>query len=96
MKKKLLCYMIIFSIIYFSFPIFGQAKTVGDLMNELNALEAKENQNKQDKALTQSEITKANQNIDHINETVTKAKEDIEKLSVEIENLNKEIENKDE
>lgn len=96
MKKKLLCYMIIFSIIYFSFPIFGQAKTVGDLMNELNALEVKENQNKQDKALTQSEITKANQNIDHINETVIKAKEDIEKLSVEIENLNKEIENKDE
>ena len=80
----------------FSFPMVGNAKTVRDLMNELNALEAQDQQNKQDKNLTQDQINRTNQTINEITSTITKAKEEVVTLSEEIEKLDKKIAKKDE
>ena len=95
MKKKILCCILLLCFVPFSFPISGEAKTVRDLMNELNALEAQNSQNQQDKAMTQDQINQTNNNINQINETITKAKEEVENLSIEIDKLDKEIKNKD-
>lgn len=96
MIKKICCWCIILVMMCFTFPMSGSAKTVRDLMDELNALETQNNQNQQDKALTQDQINQTNENINNINETISKAKEEIETLSVEIEELNQDIEEKDE
>jgi len=82
MKKIFkLCLIFIF---VFSFYITVDAKTLGDLKNELAQLEKEKKEQDDKKALTQSEMNKVNDRIDVITQTIESSEIKIKDLSDEI------------
>lgn len=94
MCKKLIPILLILIILFPKTSV--QAKTLGDLKNELN--EAKENyaNTKKEQSLTESQMTTINSNIKKTQTDIEKISSDVEKLNKDIENLNNEIKLKQE
>ena len=94
MQKIIRFIIIIFSIMFILLPITANAKTLGDLKNEYNALEeqynAKNNEIQQN--IEQSEATSAR--IDSIYGEIAVAESEIKNLNEEINRLNEEIKEK--
>lgn len=84
MYKKLIPILLFILILYPNKNI--EAKTLGDLKNELEEAKKNYSQTKQEQTLTENQMANVNSNI-------KKAQTDINKISNDIENLNKEIEN---
>ncbi len=92
--KKLINIFIFITILNF-FPTTNvDAKTLGDLKNELSQTEQELKENKEDKQVTEQEMTNINSDIKGIQNTITKNYETIDKLNKEIEILNNDIEEK--
>lgn len=70
------------------------AKTLGDLKSELHKTESELSKNKENKQLTESEMTNVTNNISSIQNTISQNYKTIEKLNKEIEQLNIKIEEK--
>lgn len=76
-------------------PIEAQAKTLGDLKRELDALEEKYNNAQKEEEETKEKIEINNATINEIEKNVAQMEKDIEKLSEEIKQLNEDIKEKD-
>lgn len=95
MNRKLIFIFIIISMIFIpSYQV--EAKTLRQLQEELNQLEKAYNENKNQKALTQTEINTLNSQINTISANITQTKKEIEASQQEIINNQKEIEAKSE
>lgn len=87
----------IFLIILFLSPSMSvQAKTLGDLKDELKKAKEEYNKAKEEKVLTESQMTQVNSNIQKAQRDIAQISTDVEKLNNEIDELNVEIENKTE
>ena len=71
------------------------AKTLGDLKNELSKLEEKYAANQAQKELTEKEIETVNNTISSIDKQIEQINIDVKKLSDEIVSLNQEIDKKE-
>ena len=84
--KRLIKVLLIF-IIFFSFSVKTNAKTLKDLKNELAALEAKKAANDNAKKKTQSEISSASNRIQNITGQISNREANITRLTGEIATL---------
>lgn len=75
-------------------PIDASAKTLGDLIKELDALSAELNRNKQTKQLTEKQIADINNNIKNINADIANMQKEMSRINNEITVLNDNIERK--
>lgn len=100
MKKIIKFSIIVLSIITISYMSFtkieANAKTLGDLIDELNETEEKYKNNQNQKTLTESQIRSINNSITNIQGNITKTYKDIENLEIEIQELNNQIDEKEE
>ena len=86
--------LLFFSLFIVSFCVLScnvDAKTLGDLQNELNAKKQELDDNKNKKKLTQSEMNSINSNIKSIQNSINQIQIDTTNLTEEIEKLNQEI-----
>ena len=86
--------LLVLSLFIFSFCVLNsnvEAKTLGDLQNELNAKKQELDDNKNKKKLTQSEMNSINSNIKSIQNSINQIQIDTTNLTEEIEKLNQEI-----
>lgn len=81
--KKITMFLIVLMIITMPFCKV-EAKTVSDLKKELASLQAKYNENKNKKNLTDAQIASLNSEISTINASITTIKNDIEKANKDI------------
>lgn len=96
--RKLLTIILIIMIIIPSLIIPSEvvnAKTLGDLKNELSKLEEKYAANQAQKELTEKEIETVNNTISSIDKQIEQINIDVKKLSDEIVSLNQEIDKKE-
>ncbi len=95
MKKKIL--LLIFTIMVVIMPFVRvEAKTLGDLKDELEALEKKQAEAEKNKNLTESEISNLTSEINTITSNIEKTKENIKTTEDEIVKSEEEIEAKKE
>lgn len=97
MKRVLVCFLVILMVIH---PIFTgsmqvQAKTLGDLKNELQQKEQELQANKDKQAQTEQEINNVNASIKSIEAQISQTYIDIENLTNAITLLNSQIEQKE-
>lgn len=93
MNKKIL--LLILTIMFIIVPFTKvEAKTLGDLKNELKALEKKQAEAENKKNLTESEIEKLTSEINTITANIEKTKEDIKTTEKDIIASEQEIEEK--
>lgn len=97
MKKVFICLLVTLMVIH---PIFTgveevNAKTLGDLKDELKQKEAELQANKDKKAQTEQEIINVNASIASIEAQINQTYIDIENLTNEINKLNAQIEQKE-
>ena len=91
-RYKFITLLLIFSLFFSCVPFYNvQAKTLGDLQNELNAKKKELDENKNQKKLTESEMASINNKIKSIQSTISQIQVDTTKLSEEIAELNDEI-----
>ena len=95
-KKKPIIIILTFLLIFGSKVSNVEAKTLGDLKNELAKQKAELNESKENKELTQTEMTNINSNIKTIQSTIQNNYIKIDKLNKEIEELNLKIQEKKE
>jgi murein DD-endopeptidase MepM/ murein hydrolase activator NlpD len=95
--KKIFNIMLILSLVLpnLLFPVSVDAKTLRQMQNDLNALEAEYKSSNQTKALTEQQIKTTHQNIAKSNTDIAKAGEAILKLEKDIKTLEIEIKNRD-
>lgn len=89
--KKCLFYFIFSAFVFVSFNYKVDAKTLGELQNELNAKKQELNDNKAKKNLTQTEMDNINNNIKKIQSNISQIQVDTTNLTQEIDELNQEI-----
>ena len=99
--KKIALLLIILTIFLYTFispNAYTNAKTLGELKNELSNLKYKKSQKENEKSKTQGEINSSNQSISNAKNEITvnqgkieQAKKDIEDLNVKIEETNESI-----
>lgn len=97
MLKKVIkiCFVICILIANFYIPEFKiQAKTLGDLKDELAKFEEDYENNKLEQELTQEEIKSIENKITRITDNIVRLGEEISDLNREIEKLNEDIEEK--
>jgi len=95
MSKKIL--LLILAIMFVVIPFTKvEAKTLGQLKNELAALEAKYKAAESKKNLTEAEISNLTSEINTITANIEKTKQDIKKTEEDIKKSEKEIEEKKE
>ena len=75
-------------------PTFVDAKTLNDYYNELAKLQAEYNANKNNKNLTEKQMTQLKSDINTINNSITIIRKDIKKAEADIDESNKKIDNK--
>ena len=89
---RFICFFCLICICFSCFLVPNvDAKTLGDLQNELNNKKKELDENKAKKKLTQSEMTAINNNIKTIQNNINQIQVDTTKLSDEINELNDEI-----
>ena len=94
MKKKFICIVLL---VFMFVPLTSvKAKTLQDLYNELNSLQSKYNTAKNNKALTQAEITKINNELAEIKSQIIQTQNNIATTQEEIVQSERDIENKKE
>ena len=89
--KKIMVFGILLLLII---PSFTEAKTLNDMYNELAKLQTEYNTNKNNKNLTESQMSQIRKDINNINVTITKIRGEIKQAEVDIENSKKDIESK--
>ena len=94
MKKIIIGILLIFSIYILFYPKQTEAKTLQDLYNQLAKLQAEYNTNKSNRALTESQITKLNNEINNISVSIEKTRKEISQAEIDITNSKKKIEDK--
>lgn len=75
-------------------PSFVSAKTLNDYYNELAKLQTEYNTNKNNKKLTEEQMTKLNSEISSINNSITSIRKDIKQTEADIEDSKAKIEDK--
>ena len=85
MKKIVLLSLFILLFI----PSFVDAKTLNDYYNELAKLQAEYNANKNNKNLTEKQMTQLKADINSINNSITSIRKDIKKAEADINESNK-------
>ena len=91
MKKLISIVTIISMLLCFNI----QAKSLGDLKNELNNMEKDLEKNEQEKELTEKQIADTEDKVVQIKNDINKTYEDINNLTEEIKTLDKDIKSKD-
>lgn len=91
MKKNVVLILFVVVSMFFSCTQI-EAKTLGELKQELANMKQKYESNKSEKELTEAEISKVEQEIEGIHVEIDKLNQNIEELKIDIENRNKEIE----
>ena len=94
MKKIIIGILLIFSIYILFYTKQTEAKTLQDLYNQLAKLQAEYNTNKSNRALTESQITKLNNEINNISVSIEKTRKEISQAEIDITNSKKKIEDK--
>ena len=93
MNKKIIIFITLFIIVLI--PTYKvEAKTLGDLRKELSNLEAKYEENKNNKKLTDEQIASLTSEINAITGKVNSIKSDIKKTEDDINTNQKKIEEK--
>ena len=95
--KRLINFLIIFILLIpcFLMPTYVEAKTLGDLKQELKKLEQEKEEQDKDKQLTQEQIDQLHQELYQISINKDEIYKENLRLEEEINNLTKEIEQKD-
>ena len=90
--NKRIFFLILFIILII--PINANAKTLGDLKNENQALENKYKQNNEKKQMTESQINSTKNRISSIYGEISSTQNEIKQINADIEKLNEEIKTK--
>ena len=90
MKKILLLGMLFFGI----FPVMVDAKTLNDYYNELAKLQTEYNTNKNNKKLTEEQMSKLKNDINKINASITTIRSEIKQAEADIEDSKGKIDDK--
>ena len=75
-------------------PGFAEAKTLDDMYKELAKLQTEYNTNKNNKKLTEEQITKLNNEINQINTSISTIRNEIKQAEIDIKDSKNKIENK--
>ena len=89
--KKMIIFVILLMLVV---PTFVEAKTLNDMYNELAKLQTEYNNNKNNKNLTQAQITTISTEINNINQTIKQIRADIKQAEIDIETSKTKIDNK--
>lgn len=89
--KKMTIFIILLMLVV---PNFVEAKTLNDMYNELAKLQTEYNNNKNNKNLTQAQITTISTDINNINKSIEQIRADIKQAEIDIETSKTKIDNK--